>query len=216
MPKKLKNEKCAGRYFTWRVYRRPNGVYYADGRITNSRQPDLGRHSLGTDDYDEAMRSLGKLDLAMAVKHGRADRSALTKMQAKSLPLADGVKAYLDHVNRPAVAGGSAKAGKRYKAVFDKFTKFLAEIGLDGWHQVEKRHLDRYADWLDDKDYAYRTAYLELTTIKQALNFLVDERLLPEMSRIDYPLKSPATPRPTATRPTRSPPWSNTAKITTT
>jgi integrase len=191
MPKKLKNQKITCRYFTWRLYERPNGMYYADGRITKSKQPDLGRHSLGTKDQEEAMRHLSRLDLAMAVKHGRADRSALASPQTKALSLADGVKRYVDHVNRPAVSGGAAKAAKRYKAVFDKFTTFLADLGVDTWQQVAKRHLDGYARWLEDEDYSYRTQYLELTTIKQALNHFVDEHLLPVSSRIDYKLQKP-------------------------
>lgn len=193
MPGKLKNQKIACRYFTWRVYERPNGVYYADGRITKSKQPALGRHSLGSKDHEEAMRHLCRLDLAMAVRHGRADRSALMASQTKALSLADGVKRYMDHVNRPAVSGGAAKAAKRYKPVFDKFTTYLAGLSVDTWQQVAKRHLNQYAAWLEDEEYSYRTQYLELTTIKQALNHFVDEQLLPASSRIDYKLQKPGS-----------------------
>ncbi len=35
--------------------------------------------------------------------------------------------------------------------------------------------MDRYAAWLDDNGYAPRTEYLELTTLKQVLKFLVKD-----------------------------------------
>ncbi len=190
MPKKLKNEQITCCHFTWRVGTRSDGTYYADGRLKD--QPKgLGRQSLGTKDREEAMKELKELDGVMAYRHGRADRSVLETSKQQALPLPDGVKAYKDYVTRPQVAGGSSKAWKRYRTVFDKFTKFLGGIGVDAWQQVDRTHLDQYAHWLDDQGRELATQYLELTTIKQALKHLVKQRLLPETSQFDYKLPKP-------------------------
>ena len=63
MPRKPKKERVTGRFFTWLVGTR-NGVYYADGR---SNPKDVGRHSLGTRDRDEAMERLQRLCVARGV-----------------------------------------------------------------------------------------------------------------------------------------------------
>jgi integrase len=39
--------------------------------------------------------------------------------------------------------------------------------------------LQAYAGWLDGEGYAYATEYLELTTLKQAMKWMAEERLLP-------------------------------------
>jgi integrase len=36
MPKRTKYEHVTGRYFTWRLYLRPSGLWYADGRATGT------------------------------------------------------------------------------------------------------------------------------------------------------------------------------------
>ena len=70
MPAKLKNQIIPCEFFVWKVFRR-NGVYQADGR---SNQYDLGRHSLGTKNWEEAKRELLLLDREMAVQNGKAER----------------------------------------------------------------------------------------------------------------------------------------------
>ena len=54
--------------------------------------------------------------------------------------------------------------------------------------------LEAYAAHLEANDYAYRTAYLELTTVKQAVAWLVRERHLPADCRIALPLDKPQGP----------------------
>ena len=184
------NKKITCRYFTWRVGTRKDGTYYADGRM-EGQPKDLGRPSLGTRDKQKAMEQLQRLDQAMAIKHGMADRSLLSDSKPKALALADGIGLYMDHVNRPEIIGGSPKAAKRYKPIFEKFTEYLDSIKVDTWQQLEKRHLDQYARWLEDHEYAYATIYTELTTIRQALTHLVKQQLLPEASLFDYKLKKP-------------------------
>ena len=61
------------KHFTWRFFRR-DGVYYADGR-TNKYQ--LGKHSLGTRDREEALARLKLLDQQKAVEHGLISAAAL-------------------------------------------------------------------------------------------------------------------------------------------
>lgn len=189
MPKPKRHLKICGRYYTWLLHAR-NGVWQADGR---SNQPNLGRHSLGTTDLMEAKRLLAELDLGMAVKHGLADRSVLSPVQAKALSLTDGRQLYMTHVSRPRVAGGVRETtSKRYKAVFDKFLEFTASQNVTTWNHVTATTLTKYAKHLEDKGYAFRTLYLELTALKQVQHWLVNEGHLPDSTRIRLPLEKPS------------------------
>jgi integrase len=188
MPAKRKKERIVSSYFIWLLGQR-GGVYYADGR---SNRPPAGRHSLGTQDHAEALQALQQLDLVQAVKLGRANPSLLVPAPPGQLSLAEGRRLYLQHVNRPRVVGGARPASaKRYRAVFDKFEKFAAGEGLTTWDQVTRRTLEAYAAHLDDEDYAYATEYLELTTLKQVVKWLVDEEHLPASCLIRLPLTKP-------------------------
>ena len=91
----------------------------------------------------------------------------------------------------PVTGGTRPKTQARYKAVFDKFQPFAVEQGVRFWNDVSARLLERYAAWLDGEGYAYRTEFLELTTIKQAVNWMIDEKHLPETCRIRLPLTRP-------------------------
>ena len=51
-----------------------------------------------------------------------------------------------------------------------------------------RRLLERYAAWLSHEGYAYRTEFLELTTIKQALNWMITEKYLPDACHVRLPL----------------------------
>jgi integrase len=185
MPAKRQKERVVGTYFVWLLGRR-GGVYYADGR---SNSPNAGRHSLGTRDYDEALEALKQLDLVKAVELGLADRTALADARPGQLSLDEGRRLYLEHVQRPRVVGGARPASaKRYRAVFDKFEPFARHEGITAWNQVTHRTLQAYAAHLDDQGYAYATEYLELTTLKQAIKWLVEEGHLPASCLIRLPL----------------------------
>ena len=174
----------------WILKRKANGLYAADGRSGNSA--DLGRHSLGTDDRATAVEELKRLDLVKAVEHGHADPGVLKQSADALLPIADGIKMYLDHARRPATAGGvTASSLKRYESVVDKFQRFADEQQIRYWQSVDMRVLNRYATWLDERGYAGRTQYLELTTIKQMVKWLIDCDELPESCRFSYPLHKP-------------------------
>jgi integrase len=188
MPKKLTKEKIVERYFTWRLGKR-GGVYYADGR---SNTPPAGRHSLETKDYQKARAALRQLDLALAVEAGRADPGELDPQGPEPLGLEDGWELYRRHVSRPRVRGGAKpKSVQRYKAVFDKFVPYAQGEGVTAWDRVTTQLLDGYAAWLDGEGYAYRTEYLELTTLKQAINWLHSAAHLRAGPRIDLPLVKP-------------------------
>ena len=189
MPRKRKNEVIVGQYFTWKLWQR-DAVYQADGR---SNPIDAGRHSLGTKDRDEAMAALKQLDLAMAVDAGLADKKLLLEANVETLVLEEGRRLYMASVAAPEVAGGAGESTqKRYRAVFDKFIPFASRQNATIWGQVNRRLLLAYAAWLDDSGYAERTLYLELTTIKQTVKYLIEEGYLPENCRIVMPLTKPA------------------------
>ncbi len=188
MPAKRKYEVVIGQYFTWHVYRRAE-VYQADGR---SNKPPAGRHSLGTKGYEEALENLRHLDRIKAVELGLADPSVLNDGDDEMVTLDQGVELYLQHVSRPRVAGGAKPATrKRSKAVFDKCLPFLKEKGIYHWNFVRAPMLEQYAAWLDGEGYAYRTEFLELTTIKQAINWMVTATPLPAHCRIELSLTKP-------------------------
>jgi integrase len=188
MPKKRKKEKIAERYFTWLLGRRQD-VYYADGR---SNDPPVGRHSLGTKDYDEAREALKQLDVVQAVQAGRADKAELGTEGPAPLSLEDGWDLYRKHVSRPRVTGGAKPASvKRYRPVFDKFISFARREGVTSWNRVTTRLLERYAAWLDGEAYAFRTEYLELTALKQAINWLKDAKHLPDTVSVHLSLTKP-------------------------
>ena len=196
MPKKTKYEHVIGRYFTWRLYLRASGVWYADGR---GNDPNPERHSLGTKDHGEALEAVRQLDLVKAIELGKADPKELETELDTRLALAKGIRIYKEHVARSPVTGGARpKTQARYKAVLDKFEPFARDKGVRFWNDVSARLLDRYAAWLDGEGYAYRTEFLELTTIKQAINWMIAEKHLPEACRIRLPLTRPTGTEPIA------------------
>lgn len=189
MPKLRKKEEITCTYFRWLLGQR-NGVWFADGR---SNAINLGRHSLGTRDYDEARRTiLPQLDLTMAVRHGLADASLLDDRLAKPLPLEEGRQLYTEFTSRPRVTGGTKKlTQKRYRAIFDKFLRFCRKRGITDWNAVTKETLSAYANELEAKRYAYRTQYVELTTLKQANGWFIRNGHLPADRRIELRLRKP-------------------------
>ncbi len=188
MPKPAKNEEVNVRFFRWRLGQR-NGVYFADGR---ANQPPLGRQTLGTRDRREALQELVDLDLTMAVQYGRADASLLKTESHQILPWVEGRRLYENYVKRPVIAGGTRPAtAKRYRAVLDKFIPFAEAQGRRTWNELNRQLLDDYASWLDGESYAYATEYLELTTLKQIVKFLITNQHLPSTVAFTYPLKKP-------------------------
>lgn len=188
MPRRTTRETVQCPYFPWLLYRR-EGVWYADGR---SGQRDRGRHSLGTKDRAEAMQNLTKLDVTIAVRLGTADQSALAP-DVTPLGLATGRKLYEDHLSRPGVAGGPGhKTKARYKAVLDKFMLFATKQRITNWNDVTQTRVIAYLADLERQDYGERTLYLEATTLKQLMKFLVDQLHLPAECLFPLRLKKPS------------------------
>lgn len=189
MPKPRQKDQIPCVYFVWNIGRKKNGIFFADGRSSNAIK--LGRYSLGVSDRREVLSVLRELDEKMAVVHGLLRRDQVSSNStAGSLELRDGWSQYQAHINRPRIAGG-ARSGtvKRYRAVFNKFIAFAESQGVRVWNHVDRHLLEKYAAWLDDNDYAYRTEYLELTTLKQAVKWFVTEGMLPADRVIILPMK---------------------------
>jgi integrase len=75
--------------------------------------------------------------------------------------------------------------------VLDKFIAFAQSKSLDSWDRITTQTLQNYAAHLESQRYAYRTQYLELTTLKQAIHWLVKRGHLGSDPRIDLPLSKP-------------------------
>jgi integrase len=188
MPAKRKKERIASTYFVWLLGQR-GGIFFADGR---SNPTSVGRHSLATRDRQEAGRLVALLDARMAVKFGLAPSSILQKDESDRLSLEEGQRLYLAHAARAPILGGTTPGSvKRYRAVLDKFVPFARTEEASHWQEVTKRTLECYAAWLDDEGYAYATEYLELTTIKQMIKWLVSEKLVPASCLITLSLPKP-------------------------
>ncbi len=186
MAKKRNSERILAKYFVWRVFRR-NKIYWADGR---SKKIDAGRHSLGTADHDEAVSRLHQLDAVRAVELKQADESILKSVDKDEITLERGVDLYKKYVARPAVLKGAKESTQsRYKAVFDKAVPYMKGMGLRTWNQIKKHHLESYAAFLQEEEYAYATLFLEVTTLKQLIKYLVTEKLLPRENEIDLPME---------------------------
>lgn len=91
-----RNQKSllACEHYEWRLFRR-DGVYYADGR---GNTPNLGKHSLGTRDREEALTKLRRLDLVKAIETGKALPKA--SVPAGVPTISDGWQLFLDHSSR--------------------------------------------------------------------------------------------------------------------
>lgn len=187
MPKQRKKEMIQCQYFRWKLGKR-HGVYQADGRTGN--RINLGRHSLATKDANEARDALRSLDEHMATQHGLIVQSTSPSSQQLTLPIKTGLNLYRSFFARPRVTGGvKSSSKKRYQVVLDKFIAFAEKRGVSDWNHVTEQLLYEYASWLEAEGYAPRTQYLELTTIKQCIKWLVQTRHLPADFKVDVKLK---------------------------
>jgi integrase len=192
MPKPRKNELIRCAYFAWRLQCR-SGVWYADGRFGSA---DGGRHSLGTKDHEEALRLLPELDRRIAEDCGLIPRSAPSQQQPEKLGLAEGRRLYEEHLKRPRATGGvRPSTQKRYRAVFDKFIPFAESSGLGDWREVDAKQLERYAAHLERESYRHKTLVNELTTLKQAIRWMIAAGHLAGKEPINLPLRKAESER---------------------
>ena len=186
MARPPKTPSIQGQYFTWRLFRR-SGVWYADGRGSGHT---LGKHSLGTRDRAEALQALSELDLRIAIGQGLA--SPTQDKTEKIVSIQEGWELYLTHCERPIVMGGvRPRTLKRYRAVRDKHSAFCRSRTIPTWNEIDRREVEKYGHFLSKEGYAYRTQYLELTTIKSVLGWLIRSGYLPDSARFELELKRP-------------------------
>lgn len=185
MPRKPTRTPICCRYFTWRLFQR-DGVWYADGR---TKEINLGKHSLGTRDYQEAVIELQQLDGQMAVDQGLADPHAIA--QTDAICIAEGWKLYLEYCGRSQGLGGVApKSLQRYQSIRDKHIPWCRSKGVLAWQEFGRKVFEQYGNWMF-KNYAPRTCYTDLTQLKSVVNWLIDEQRLPAECRIVYKLQKP-------------------------
>lgn len=188
MGKKRHAQIIACKYLRWRLYKRGR-LYWADGR---SNTVDAGRHPLSTANYDEALEAIHQLDAVRAVNLGLADACILQEIEDNEIDFDTGTQLYLKHVGRPAVMSGPRPVTKkRYRAVLQKAVPFFKKQGLLTWNQLKLGHLESYAAWLDGEQYAYATEFLEITTIKQTINYLIKAGHLPKKCKIESSMPKP-------------------------
>ena len=188
MSNKRKTKKIHCAYFAWTFSKR-KGIWQADGR---SNELNVGRHSLGTRDEDEARILLVELDRTRAEDLGLAPKSKAQLDGITSLLLlADGRKFYENHLSRPRVAGGvKPKTFKKYRSVFDKFIAFLESQGIGTWNAINSQVVNNYLQDLETKEYAHKSQKNELTTIKQTVKWLIEEGHLVGVTPINIKTKS--------------------------
>ncbi len=180
-----KNMLIVCRHFTWRLFSR-EGVFYADGR---SGKFNLGKHSLGTRNREEALQRLHQLDNHQAVELGMVE--ATPTIISSTIPIIEGWRQYFEFSESNHVMGGASKATiKRYGAVRDKHIKFCQKHGIETWQAFDEHALRQYGNWLA-KQSADRTVYLELTLLKSITGWMVNQKLLPASAKLVLPLKKP-------------------------
>lgn len=189
MSKSSKAEIVVCEFYSWKLFER-SGVYYADGR---SAKTNLGKNSLGTRDRKEALANLHQLDRKMAIQFGLCKESVTAEPTCTNLvTIIEGWKHYLTNVEQSEITGGAGpKTLRRYTAVRDKHTVFCEKTGVEDWTAVDKKHIRAYGTHLKGRDYAARTIYLEMTTLKSVNKLLVQDQLIPHTLRIHLAISRP-------------------------
>lgn len=188
MPKHPKFEPVQGEYFSWTITTR-DGVYYANRQNAGGYRQ---RITLSTRDWDEAQENLQELDRYTAMEQGLITE-AQARDQSNRLSIEEGWKLYDQYCDRGQVQGGVSQATlKRYRAVRDHHMKFCEEKSIRSWNDFSKHHLRDYGKEREKvAEAAYRTVYLEMTTIKGVNSWLISEEHLPESTRIHLKLSKP-------------------------
>jgi integrase len=203
MPRPRRNQEVQCTYFRWRLYQR-RGVWYADGR---SKTYSLGRHSLGTTDLHEARNQLGELDRIKAEDLGLVPKSDRKIGTLKPLSLEEGRVLYEQFIARPQLTGGvQPTTQKRYRAVFDKFIPWCNAQRVSTWNQMTPQLLTEYAKYLlaggdRKRGYAEKSISNELTTLKQAIKWMIKDGHLMGMKPMDLPLAKAGSQRAYCWRP---------------
>ncbi len=185
MPARKKHDHINCQYFKWRLFQR-NGVWYADSRFEHL---NLGKHSLGTRDKNEAEANLRKLDYRKAIEHGLARDTGVDP--DNRLEITRGWELYLKWCKRPEVMGGvCGRTFKKYRRSSELHQEFCSANRIRFWNDFGKEDLESYGRELSPR-YADRSLYFELTEIKTVMNWLMDEKLLPREAGFRFRLSKP-------------------------
>ena len=188
MPRPTTTASIQCEFFNWRLFSRDD-VWYADGRGCQKR---LGKHSLGTRDLQDAREKLRQLDRAKAIQFGFHNPEESNASSSERVTVSAGWDHHMRRASRPEVSGGTcSETQKRYRAVRTKHEKFCAARGVESWNEIDKEHILNYGTYLQKKEYADRSLYLELTTLKSVQKLLILDRKLPEKLRIYLSLRRP-------------------------
>ena len=187
--RKSQTVRCT--HFTWNLFKRGE-VYYADGR---SNIPSAGKHSLNTKVIKEALQILHLLDQKKAIEYGLIEQdetNSKSKTNSSALTIPEGWTNYLNHCSRPKVMGGVSKTtSKRYRAVKNKHLIFCSHHGIISWSQCNKKKIELYGFWLNNKGYADRTVRFELRLLLTVMNWLIEEKYLDSGCRFKLNLAKP-------------------------
>ncbi|MEK6259512.1 MAG: tyrosine-type recombinase/integrase [Planctomycetota bacterium] len=187
MARRRSGDKIVCRYFSWILVRRGR-FFQADGR---SNPTNAGRHSIQTADRNEALRELRELDGKIAIEMGLAKAEDHPPKTCDAIRLEDGRDLYFEFLSRPRATGGTKESTrKRYRSIFGKFIPFAHRKGVKDWNEVTADLLNKYAAEIVHK-VEYGTFYLELTTLKQTVGWLIKKKLLSPDRAIDLPLAKP-------------------------
>lgn len=169
----------------WKVTLR-KGTHYADGRTGNP--VNVGRHSLGTTDYEQALAYLRELD-----RRTYQELNAVAGESAKTrLTMDQGRQSYEKKIGRSKIAGGvRSSSATRYKAVLDNFFAFAKKNSVFFWDEVTADVLSDYLDFAERSGKQEGTLYLEGTTVKQVVKHLISKKLLPRENEIELKIPRP-------------------------
>ncbi len=174
-------------YFCWRLgQRKASGVWYADGR---SNRIDIGRHSLGTRDLEQAKKLTFELDIAKAVEFGLGHPQLLKHNRSDFLEVEAGVNIFLSHLDRPDVAGGPKESTrKRYRRIIRAFESYAQRRKRMYWDHVDADFLNAYAEERR-RTCTLSSVVTELVLIRAIHKHLVDNRFLDDSCRLPYRIR---------------------------
>jgi site-specific recombinase XerD len=136
------------------------------------------------------LRLLPQLDRVRAEQLGLIQPSQPSADLGQPLSIDDGRKLYEQHISRPRVTGGVRKSTqKRYRTVFDKFAQFASAHGVGAWNSVTATVLTEYAADLQNNTYAHKSIVNELTTLKQAVKWMIEQGHIKGVAPINLKLR---------------------------
>ena len=163
-------ETVNSQYFQWRLYQL-NDIWYTDGDFAGV---DLGCHSLGTTNRDEAEAELKELDRRKAIELGTTHGFQLDP--AGRLSIERGWQLYLASCQRPEGAGCvRQRTLSRYCRSSERHRTYCAANGIEYWDDFGQAEFEEYGLNLSPR-ISPRTRYFELTNVRSALKRLIYEK----------------------------------------